>query len=141
MVKVHWQQRACYLQIEGVQRVVRSFASVGDVAAVGICACVGALDIADTIAGSPFARQDAAVNIISRRPDPGETEHQRKFVTFFLAEYFANGIGIAPQVFGVVTLNLLAIFRCQQQVLDVTVISVHFQCVQLCILGASNVVA
>ena len=83
--------------------------TVSDVTAVGIGSGISTLNTTDVITGSPFTRQDATVNVISRRPHSGETEYQREFVTLVLAEHFANGIGVAPQVFGVVTLHVRAV--------------------------------
>ena len=109
MVEIHRQQGTGDLQIQCVQRVMRTFAAVGDISTIGIGTCVSALNTTDVITGSPFTRQDATVNVISRRPHSGETEYQREFVTLVLAEHFANGIGVAPQVFGVVTLHFRAV--------------------------------
>ena len=106
---------------------MRAFTAIRYIAAVGIGTRIGALDITDAITGCPLANENAAIDIISRRPDSGESENQSEFVTLILAEHLANGVGIAPQVFGVVTLNLFAVFCRQQQVLDIAVVSVHLQ--------------
>ncbi|SAD85917.1 Uncharacterised protein [Enterobacter cloacae] len=62
-------------------------------------------------------------------------------MTLLLAEHLANGVGIAPKVFGIVTLNLFAVFCRQQQVLNVAVVSVHLQHADSFVLFAGNVVA
>ena len=101
--------------------------SVGLVASASIRTAFSTLYLCNATAIGPFFYQQAAVNVISRRPDSGESENQSEFVTLFLAEHFANGVGIAPQVFGGVTLNLFAVFCRQQQVLDIAIVSVHLQ--------------
>ena len=107
--------------------MVRTFPAIRYIATVGIGTRIGAMNITNTVTGCPFANENAAIDIISCRPDSGETENQSEFVTLFLAEHFANGVGIAPQVFGGVTLNLFAVFCRQQQVLDIAIVSVHLQ--------------
>ncbi|SAE23624.1 Uncharacterised protein [Enterobacter cloacae] len=62
-------------------------------------------------------------------------------MTLLLAEHFANGVGVAPQVFGIVTLHLFAVFCRQQQVLDIAVVCVHFQRADTFVFFAGQVVA
>ena len=106
---------------------MRAFAAIRYIPTVGIGTRIGALNITDAITGCPLANKNSAVNIISRRPDSGKTENQSEFVALLLAEHLANGVGIAPKVFGIVTLHLFAVFCRQQQVLDIAVVSVHLQ--------------
>lgn len=80
-VEVHRQQGAGDLKIERVQRMVCAFAAVSNMAAISVSAGISTLHAADAVSGSPFARQDATVNVISRSPDSGETKNQSEFVT------------------------------------------------------------
>jgi hypothetical protein len=57
---------------------MRAFAAVSYIATVCIGTGISALNITDAIAGSPLANQDAAIDVICRRPDSGETGEPKR---------------------------------------------------------------
>ena len=126
-VEIHWQSSQRNFNVQRVQRVDKVRITIGLIAAASVGFNVGALNQRHAVAFLPFFGQQAAVDVLSGRPGFHELNNLIQFTALVLRENGLNCGGQLPQGRHVESLNLRRVFGCQQQVLDVGVIRVHFQ--------------